>query len=181
MRTSRVAVLVALTLLLTSLGAACSGDDDTSTTTTTRAPATTTTTTVPAAVLDCRHVIGTVAAPPPGFTTLRDAAAFPTDRVLQAEPDDRGGFFAKTGLVVRAGVVVDVTVVDETAGRAEVGWGSPAVPARHVRVPACPATEPWIAFAGGYFVTTPACVTVGVDADGGHDEARVAVGTRCVP
>jgi hypothetical protein len=163
MRTSRVALLVALALTL--LAAGCSADDDTSTTSTTRAPATTTTTTVPAVVLD----------------TLRDAAAFPTGRVLQAEPDDRGGLFAKTGLVVRAGVVVDVTVVDETAGRAEVGWGSPAVPSRHGRVPACPATEPWIAFAGGYFVTTPACVTVGVDANGGHDEARVAVGTRCAP
>ncbi|MEV6812293.1 hypothetical protein [Micromonospora sp. NPDC051296] len=124
--------------------------------------------------------------PDSGYTVVGDAVAVTTGRVLQANPSsvDGGGedgFFAKDGLLVRRGRAVELRVGDAAAGRAWLGWGSPAVPGAQVRVGPCdqPSQE-WMAFAGGYWVLTPGCLPVQVSVDGGPPrEVLVPVGSGC--
>ncbi|MDZ4826313.1 MAG: hypothetical protein SGJ13_07585 [Actinomycetota bacterium] len=56
-----------------------------------------------------------------------------------------------------------------------------AEPAVAVRVGPCPADGDarWLAFAGGYWVAVPACVTVEVSASSDPVDARVPVGAAC--
>lgn len=145
--------------------------------------------TIPAAgTVSCGDVIGSVPAPELGLTVVDDAVAVPAagrmPGPLQVSAD-RGtevgtALFAKAGLEVRQGTRVRLRVLEPAAGRAWIGWGSPAAPGPTVIVDGCRGTDTWIAFAGGYWVRTPMCVPIGVRvADGAEHRLRVAVGAAC--
>jgi hypothetical protein len=136
----------------------------------------------------CADVIGTVAAPDPDLTVIEGAVAVPaaTGRSaplqVSADRDAATGakLFAKNGLVVRRGAEVRLRVLAPAAGRAWIGWGSPAVPAPEAVVDGCDGSGAWIAFAGGYWVRSPMCVPVGVRVAGGAEHrVDIPVGAPC--
>jgi hypothetical protein len=132
--------------------------------------------------IDCDHSIATMPAPTPGTRIVLGVVALPTN-VLQAVPME-GRFWSKRGLEVLAGVVVEISVAPEAAGHAEIGWGSPGQPGTSLRVNGCSAlgggaVRPWLAFAGGYWVDSPACVPIVVRSNGRAARVRVAVGVAC--
>ena len=98
-------------------------------------------------------------------------SSLPIGRVLQTSPagtDPAAGLFAKQGLVVRIGALVDLRIGDASVGHAGIGWGNPGTDGDHVRVEAtnchAPSTAQWVAFAGGYYVNEPMCVPIVVEA-----------------
>ncbi len=130
-------------------------------------------------VLSCQDVIGSEAAPSSDFSIVLDRVALPTDRGLQAnrsgESDPTARLFAKEGLLVRRGTSFDLVVPEDWRGRLTIGWGSPAKRTSHLRVPGCRptgtinqphyrASDEWLAYAGGYWVPEPNCVSVVVRA-----------------
>ncbi|MCY1138365.1 hypothetical protein OWR29_10190 [Actinoplanes sp. Pm04-4] len=126
-------------------------------------------------VVDCAHDIGG-RPPDSGYRLVLDAVALPTG-VLQAnDSGEPGRLFAKTGLLVRAGRAVELTV---TTPGVTIGWGSPGPEGTTIRVPACPNPNGWLAFAGGYTVTEPTCVALTVRSNGREQKAEVSVGRRC--
>ncbi|PZG13199.1 hypothetical protein C1I95_24140 [Micromonospora craterilacus] len=136
--------------------------------------------------VNCAHIIGGVDAPDSDYTIVGDAVAVTTGRVLQANPNSVDGvaesaFFAKDGLLVRRGHTVQLGIGDGAAGRAWLGWGSPATPSAQVGVGPCDqSTHEWTAFAGGYWVLTPGCLPVQVSVAGGPArEVLVPVGSAC--
>jgi hypothetical protein len=126
----------------------------------------------------CAHVIDRPASPRADLEVVLDAVALPTGVLEPVASGEPGWLFAKRGLLVRAGVAVRVEVAAEAAGRARIGWGSPAEAGPVARVPACGGSG-WIAFAGGYTVDAPACVPLTVQARGRTASVRVGVGVAC--
>jgi hypothetical protein len=115
-----------------------------------------------------------------GLEVVLDAVALPTGLVLQAnETNERGWLFAKQGLVVRAGTVVDLEVPAAAAAHLRIGWGSPGPQGHRLRVPGCRSESGWLAFAGGYTVDTPRCVPLMVRSGGREVLVRIGVGVPC--
>ena len=142
------------------------------------APAVETDGTVP-----CDSVIGGSATPPADWEVVLDSVALPVGRTLDAAPTGGAGsprLFAKQGLLVRAGTRPELRIPADWETRAWIGWG-PAEPANVVTVSACPprGSDPWIAFAGGYYVDEPACVPVVERAGGRETTVRIGVGAAC--
>jgi hypothetical protein len=129
-----------------------------------------------AVAIDCSHRIGN-APPPADFAVVLGAAAFPTN-LLEPVRLPEGRYWAKTGVVVRTGVAVDVIVAPEAAGHALIEWGSPGTLAAHQWVPACAGTG-WYAYAGGVTTDAPGCVPLIVRAEGREARTAVAVGKPC--
>ena len=125
--------------------------------------------------VNCAHDIGG-RPPDDNFRLVLDAVALPTGVLESHDSGEPGRLFAKTGLLVRAGTAVELTV---TTPGVTIGWGSPGPEGTTIRVPACPSTNGWLAFAGGYTVTEPACVALTVRAGGREQRAEVSVGARC--
>ena len=109
------------------------------------------------------------------------AVALPTGKLEPNESGEPGRLFAKTGLLVKAGTAVELTVArapgskeaaEVTAG-VTIGWGSPGPEGTTIRVPACPSANGWLAFAGGYTVTEPTCVPLIVRSGGREARAEV--------
>ena len=128
-------------------------------------------------------------APPADLEVVLGAVALPTSpgsRALQAA--DIGGeagvpaLFAKTGIVVRAGVAAELEVDVPAGERAGIGWGGePSHPSQRFAVPACPDARGtgWLAFPGGYWVDRPGCLPLVVRAGGQEQRVRVGVGRAC--
>jgi hypothetical protein len=131
----------------------------------------------------CEDVIGTVAAPDPDLTVIDAAVALPAPAPLQASPVTitfGAALFAKSGLVVRRRARVSLRVLAPAAGRAWIGWGSPANPGQQAVVDGCDSAGAWLAFASGFWVRKPMCVPVGVQvARGVEHRVEIAVGTPC--
>ena len=133
----------------------------------------------------CASSIAGLPDPPGDYRVVAQNVAVPTASVLR--PDDRGGadpavrLFAKWGLLVRAGVEVDLQVGPGWQDRARLGWGSPALPATAVHVPACPgpSSSAWLVFAGGTWVAQPACVPLFVRSQGQEAQVRLGIGVPC--
>ena len=125
--------------------------------------------------VDCAHDIG---GRPPGngFRLILDAVALPAGVLEAHDSGEPGRLFAKTGLLVRAGTAVDLTV---TTPGVTLRWGSPGARGTTIHVPACPSAGGWLAFAGGYTVTEPTCVALTVRVGGREHQARVSVGRSC--
>jgi hypothetical protein len=127
----------------------------------------------------CDRSIEAVAAPPDGYEPVLDAVALPLGGVLQpAEPRPDGWLFAKQGLLVRAGVAVQLTVDGAAAPHARIGWAQVEPPVSTLAVPACPGTG-WLVWAGGYTVDAPRCVPVVVRSGGREARVAVAIGVAC--
>lgn len=144
------------------------------------------------ALLPCQDVIGSLAAPFSSYSIVFDRVALPTGQVLGAYPsgesDPTARLFAKTGLLIRRGTSFDLVVSDDWRGRLTVGWGSPGKRTSHLRVPGCRPTktlnpiresDEWLAYAGGYWVSQPACVSLVVRSDQAEQTVQVGVGASC--
>jgi hypothetical protein len=118
------------------------------------------------------------------MTVLLGAVALPTGSALQVsasgETAAASRLFAKTGLIVRADVAVDISLPRDWSDRARIGWGNPGELAVSIHVPRCgTAGDGWLAFAGGYYTATPACIPLTIRAAGRQAGARIGVGTTC--
>ena len=134
----------------------------------------------------CEQAIDAPPEVPADLVLVLDNVALPVGRTLQVNPagsESELPLFAKHGLVVRAGAAVELRVPPEWEQRVRLGWGSPAVPGRRVTVPACPARgqEPWLVFAGGYWVDAPVCFPLIVRSQGRETQVRIGVGQDCSP
>jgi hypothetical protein len=125
-------------------------------------------------------------APPDDYTVVHDAVALPGSpryAALQAAPTQGlPELFAKTGLVVRAGVAAEIDVLDSMGPRVGIGWGNgPAVPSRHFVVPACPDLEGtgWLAYPGGYWADAPLCLPLDVRVGDAVQRVEIGIGTAC--
>jgi hypothetical protein len=137
-------------------------------------------------LLACAASIGSAPAAPPDLQVVLQDLALPTGMVLQASPsgesDPAARLYAKWGLVVRAGAVVDLQVAPGWEGRARIGWGNPASPSLSVHVPGCPQPSgpaQWLHFAGGYYVDQPACLPLIIRAGGQQARVFISVGVAC--
>ena len=109
----------------------------------------------------------------------------PSVQQLRTGLPDRANprLFAKHGLSVRAGTSFDLIIVDPTDGQVAMGWGNAneVEPGLHLSVRACPAagSSEWLAFAGGYYLDRPACITLIVRTAQDEARVRIGVGTAC--
>ncbi|ONH26099.1 hypothetical protein BL253_25405 [Pseudofrankia asymbiotica] len=137
--------------------------------------------------MDCGDVIDEISSPPGEFSIVAGDVALPTRVQLQANRDtnlpasDPRAYFAKYGLLVRAGVAVDLALASNLANEAAIGWGR-GEPGLVVHVPACPAHGngvTWVVFAGGYYVNTPRCLPVEVHTPAGRESVSIGAGAPC--
>lgn len=129
--------------------------------------------------VDCGHVVGGEEAPSDGARVVLGVVSLPSRVLEPQDAGDPGWLFAKQGLLVRAGIAVELTVDPSVAGQATIGWGSPGPQGTTIRVPACQGAHPWLAFAGGYTVREPLCLSLIVRANGREERASVSVGIHC--
>lgn len=136
-------------------------------------------------ILDCGHLTGTDA-PANDLETVMDVAALPADGTagtLQANPtgpeDSPIRFFAKRGLVVRAGTSFDLVVPPDERERLAISWGNADVPTWQLHV-SCPhPSATWLSFPGGYFLPEPGCVSLVVRTADDEERVRVGAGAPC--
>ena len=121
-----------------------------------------------------------------GLSPGRKDVAVPDRTVLavedSGEPDRAVRLFAKWGLVVRAGAVVDVRVAPGWESRARIGWGTARTPAATTTVRACAPNDEqsaWLAFVGGTWVAQAACVPLVVRSNGQEDHVSLGIGVAC--
>jgi hypothetical protein len=142
--------------------------------------------------LKCQDVIGSTAAPETDYAIVLDRVALPTGRVLQAresgESDPAARLFAKTGLLIRRGSSFELVVPDDWRGRLTIAWGSPGQRTDRLGVSDCRPTrtlnpirqtDPWLAYAGGFYVSGPACVSLVVRAGKAVQTVPIAVAAPC--
>ncbi|MFE0531664.1 hypothetical protein ACFW0V_29090 [Micromonospora parva] len=134
----------------------------------------------------CTPSVDALPAPPAGYRLVGEDVAVPDTPVLSAddsgEVDPAARLFAKWGLVVRAGTVVDLRVAPGWQDRARLGWGGTGAPAATVTVHACTpegGQAQWLAFVGGTWVGQAACVPLIVTSDGQTDRVNLGIGTPC--
>jgi hypothetical protein len=134
--------------------------------------------------IPCR-TIDAFASPPTNLVVVLDNVALPLRRAIGALPattlGPSAGLFSKQGLVVRAGVPVELLVPPEWQTRVRIGWGSPGLPGSAVAVPACPptGTASWLVFAGGYWVDSPVCFPLLVRTAGREHLVRIGIAIEC--
>lgn len=136
--------------------------------------------------LRCRDVIGSTDDPSPGHAVVFGRVALPTRIALQASPsgedDSNARLFAKDGLLIKPRASFELIVPDAWRDRLTLGW-SGAERTAHLKVQGCdPNRSPrttWLAYAGGYWVRDPACVSVIVKAAHKSRRVRIGVGAPC--
>ncbi|MEV4121398.1 hypothetical protein [Micromonospora sp. NPDC049645] len=109
-----------------------------------------------------------------------DAPVLSVEQAGEADPAAR--LFAKWGLVVRAGRIVDLRLAPGWQGRAWLGWGGTGTPAATATVHACaPDDGPaqWMAFVGGTWVAQAACVPLIVTSNGQDERVDLGIGVPC--
>jgi len=89
--------------------------------------------------------------------------------------------FAKTGLVIRPGTRFELIVPARFTSRLRIGWGKPGTPSQRVVVNDCANTggRRWLAYAGGYWIDHPACVSIIVSVGGKQQQVHIGIGTAC--
>jgi hypothetical protein len=128
--------------------------------------------------------------PPTGWQVVLGVSALPTAPNSPALQTGRSGLpepaarlFAKTGLLIRAGSTFQLVVPAALAHRLAIGWGSSASPAKGVAVNGCrprtPGGSGWLAYAGGFWLPHPACVSLLVETDGRKARVPFGLGTPC--
>ncbi|WP_433318082.1 hypothetical protein ACQP0U_10975 [Micromonospora sp. CA-269861] len=134
----------------------------------------------------CTPSVDTLSALPAGYRLVGNDVAVPDAPVLSAqesgEADPAARLFAKWGLVVRAGKVVDLRAAPGWQDRARLGWGGTGTPAATVTVHACGpegGQARWMAFVGGTWVARAACVPLIVTSNGQEDRVNLGIGAPC--
>ncbi|MEV0751676.1 hypothetical protein [Streptosporangium sp. NPDC050280] len=138
--------------------------------------------------VECEATVGGEQVPPAGFEIIGGAVALPTSRdrsnALQVGevklPDGKTGLFAKQGLLVRRGELVELIVPENLRGRFWMKWGRPEPLGDQVIVDRCDADKEWLAFAGGYTVRRAACLPVDVRVGNGElRQVHIGIGAPC--
>lgn len=134
----------------------------------------------------CTPSVDTLPAPPAGYRLVGKDVAVPDALVISTEDsgetDPAARLFAKWGLVVRAGAVVDLRVAPGWQDRARLGWGGTGTPAATVTVHACApegGQAQWMAFVGGTWLAQAACVPLIVTSNGQDDPVDLGIGVPC--
>ncbi|WP_156313055.1 hypothetical protein [Micromonospora sp. HK10] len=134
----------------------------------------------------CSTSVEALREPPAGYRLVGEDVAVPDRAVLEAqesgEADPAARLFAKWGLVVRGGAVIDLRVAPGWADRARIGWGTVTVPGPAARVRACSPVDPqsaWLAFAGGTWVSRATCLPLIVESRGRTAQVRLGIGVSC--
>ncbi|MEU4552140.1 hypothetical protein [Micromonospora violae] len=134
----------------------------------------------------CTTAVDALAAPPAGYRLVGKDVAVPDAPVMSVESsgeaDPAARLFAKWGLVVRAGRVVDLRVAPGWQDKARLGWGGTGTPAATATVHACPPEDEqaqWMAFVGGTWVARAACVPLTVTSGGRDDRVDLGIGVAC--
>ena len=144
-------------------------------------------------VLLCQNVILSDPAPPSDLAVVLDRVALPTINPLQAnrsgDSDPSARLFTKSLIMIRRGASFDVIVPDEWRGRFIIGWARQGRRGTQVRVPGCRPThtldpfretsDDWLAYALGFWVSEPACVSLIVRAGHAESTARIGLGASC--
>ena len=119
-------------------------------------------------------VLGVVALPvSPGYPALGTS--------LSGDGNGPLRLFAKTGLVIRPGTRFELIVPARFTSRLRIGWGKPGTPSQRVVVNDCANTggPRWLAYAGGYWIDHPACVSIIVSVGGKQQQVHIGIGTAC--
>jgi hypothetical protein len=140
---------------------------------------------IAAAALDCRNPIATDTAVPETYEQLAGVTALPTSTsspvALQTSPSSESlRLFAKTGLLIRAGVEFTIAPSAEWSGRAAAWWGNSG----GVRIAPSSQGGPcggtgWLAFPGGFFVAEPGCVPFEIQAANTRLRVEIGMGAPC--
>lgn len=138
------------------------------------------------AELPCTPSVDAMPELPADYRLVGEDVAVPDDTVLSAEEsgeaDPAARLFAKWGLVVRAGAVVDLRVAPGWEDDARIGWGAAGTPAATATVHACAPTDghaQWMAFVGGTWVARAACVPLIVRSNGREGRVDLGIGVAC--
>ncbi|MGC4834467.1 hypothetical protein ACLQ3D_08210 [Micromonospora vinacea] len=173
-------------LCLAALLSACTSAGDSRQRTTPPANSAAPSTGASVGVPPCTPSVDTLPAPPAGYRLVGKDVAVPDAPVLSAETsgevDPAARLFAKWGLVVRAGRVVDLRVAPGWQDKARLGWGRTGIPGATATVHACTpegGQAQWMAFVGGTWVARAACVPLIVTSNGQTDRVNVGIGTPC--
>ena len=176
-------------LLVGMLVAGCSsgghrGSSDTSATR--PPPSSTTTASLNAAPLDC--MISTPSSVvPEDYEQLAGDVALPTSTSSRYALQTASGqgslrLFAKTGLLIRAGVKFTIMPAAGWRHRAAAWWGNnvggETIAPLPFRGGPCGGSG-WLAFPGGFFVTRVGCVPFEVDVAGRTFRVAVGIGSPC--
>ena len=121
------------------------------------------------------------AQPTADMQVVAGAVALPSLRrpALGAAPTGESGattLFAKDGLLIRAATKATITVKDPD--HVSIGWGKPGPVTKRLVIPAC-GSSGWLAFAGGYYVDRPRCISLEVTSGTTRETVQVGVGTPC--
>ncbi|MFE9193273.1 hypothetical protein ACFYL6_27100 [Micromonospora sp. NPDC007208] len=132
----------------------------------------------------CTPSVDTLPAPPAGYRLVGKDVAVPDARVMSAEAsgeaDPAARLFAKWGLVVRAGRVVDLRVAPGWQDKARLGWGGTPAPTATVHACAPEGGQgQWMAFVGGTWVAQAACVPLIVTSNGQDERVNLGIGVPC--
>jgi hypothetical protein len=135
------------------------------------------------ATVDCFSVIDALDEPPFDYTVVSGVVAFGgsdnADTPLQAVWNEQSGWFgSKTGLLVRSGSTVTVSVPPDVQDRVNIGWGGSGGP-WEVRISGCDRAEEWVVFAGGIGVRAPECVPLTVNDGATEQRVMIGVGAPC--
>lgn len=132
--------------------------------------------------LRCGDAITSQAAPGPNDMPIFNEIALPKN-ALQAnesgEQDPSARWFAKSGLLVAPGANIMIAVPESLMGKASIGWGSPATHAMALFISGCPAGDRWLVFAGGFWVSDPACIPILVHTVTLHQTVMIGAGKAC--
>jgi len=139
--------------------------------------------------LDCRNPVAEMPAPESGYEVVDDAVALATSATsgtalqtsTSGDPDPARRLFAKTGLLVRTNVRSEFIVPPAWHDRVSFRWGNAGArdATEHLVVGPCDGPDGWIAFPGGYLVSSPACVDFVVRTAAGDHPVTVGVGAPC--
>jgi hypothetical protein len=121
------------------------------------------------------------------YSKVLGRVALPTKSALGAvrqsdSAEAATAYWSKQGLVIKWGARVAMTVPRAWRGRMAIGWGSPAAPTEHLLIAGCKAGQDpgaWLAFAGGFWVSEPACVPLIVDVGQRRQRVHIGVGAAC--
>jgi hypothetical protein len=121
------------------------------------------------------------AQPTSDMRVVANAVAIPSLRVpaLGAAPTGESGattLFAKSGLLIRARTTATITVTDPD--HVSIGWGKPGPVTKRLVIPGC-GSSGWLAFAGGYYVDRPRCITLQVTSGTSRETVQMGVGAAC--
>lgn len=166
-------------ILLTLLGIVVACGKSSSSPRTPAATAPVITTEGPAA-LRCDDTIDAVDQLPSTYSELLGFVALAVPRDGKGNHIDKRGersFFAKTGLLVRAGTTFDLVAPPGSSLRFE--WGHEHNRTNALHIENCPGTKSWVVFAGGFWVEAPGCYDIIVRSDGREHRVSLPLGADC--